>query len=110
MVFLPKSDDSTPQFRPLTLYFCTWLRHTGFTLDTPAVQGLMSKFDPDSSGTLTLDEFIRTCLMLQTAARVFGAFDPQRSGSVTFSFSQFVSLCRARLKARSLKAAGMEFR
>ncbi len=68
-------------------------RHAGFTLDLPALQALVTKFDPDSSGTLTLDEFIRTCLMLQTAARVFGAFDQRKTGNVTFSFSQFVSGC-----------------
>jgi hypothetical protein len=37
-----------------------------------------------------LDEYIRSCLFLQTAARTFGAFDPQRTGQVHLSFNQFV--------------------
>lgn len=38
----------------------------------------------------SLDEYIRSCLFLQTAARTFGAFDPQRTGQVHLSFNQFV--------------------
>jgi hypothetical protein len=38
---------------------------------------MLSKFDPDGSRTLSLDEYIRACLFLQTVARAFGAFDPQ---------------------------------
>jgi hypothetical protein len=40
--------------------------------------------------SLSLDEYIRSCLFLQTAARTFGAFDPQRTGQVHLSFNQFV--------------------
>ena len=51
---------------------------------------MVAKFDPDSSGTLSVDEYIRACLFLQTVARSFGAFDPQRTGRVTLDFSQAV--------------------
>ncbi|KAF8064663.1 prmA [Scenedesmus sp. PABB004] len=66
------------------------LQQAGFALDQPAMMAMIGKFDPDSSGSLSLDEYIRTCLFLQTAARTFGAFDPQRTGQVHLSFNQFV--------------------
>lgn len=50
----------------------------------------MQKFDPDNNKTMSLDEFIRACLFLQTAARTFSAFDAQRRGSITVNFSQFI--------------------
>lgn len=61
------------------------------------------KFDPEASGSapkrLTLDAFIRGCLFLQTAARAFAAFDPERSGSITTNFSQFV-YCASHVRRR----------
>ncbi|KAI8462649.1 MAG: hypothetical protein J3K34DRAFT_175924 [Monoraphidium minutum] len=71
----------------------TALRQAGFTLDPPAVTALMDRFDPDNNKQLTLDEFIRACLFLQTGARTFAAFDPRRSGSITVNFSQFIYCC-----------------
>eukprot|EP00879_Flechtneria_rotunda_P002386 GHRR01002582.1.p1 GENE.GHRR01002582.1~~GHRR01002582.1.p1 ORF type:complete len:169 (+),score=42.16 GHRR01002582.1:192-698(+) len=66
------------------------LRQAGFNLDPPAMMAMIGKFDPDNSGSLSLDEYIRACLFLQTAARTFGAFDPQRTGQIHLSFNQFV--------------------
>eukprot|EP00882_Tetradesmus_deserticola_P001849 GHRQ01001983.1.p2 GENE.GHRQ01001983.1~~GHRQ01001983.1.p2 ORF type:complete len:170 (+),score=46.16 GHRQ01001983.1:152-661(+) len=66
------------------------LQQAGFQLDGPAMMAMISKFDPDNSGSLSLDEYIRTCLFLQTAARTFDAFDPERSGQVHLRFNQFV--------------------
>ncbi|WIA18681.1 hypothetical protein OEZ86_005149 [Tetradesmus obliquus] len=66
------------------------LQQAGFQLDGPAMMAMISKFDPDNSASLSLDEYIRSCLFLQTAARTFGAFDPQRTGQVHLSFNQFV--------------------
>jgi Ca2+-binding EF-hand superfamily protein len=37
--------------------------------------------------------YIRACLFLQTAARTFAAFDPERKGTVTTNFSQFCYCC-----------------
>jgi hypothetical protein len=47
------------------------------------------QFDTDNGGDLSLDEYIRSCLFLQTALRTFAAFDTQREGSVALNFSQF---------------------
>jgi hypothetical protein len=54
---------------------------------------MISKYDPDNSRTLSLDEYLRACLFLQTASRTFGAFDQQRRDSITLNFNQFVYAC-----------------
>ncbi|GIL47881.1 hypothetical protein Vafri_4511 [Volvox africanus] len=66
------------------------LRHAGFQLDNPVLAAMMSRHDPDNSGTLTLDEYIRMCLFLQSCVRTFTAFDPQRSGQIRLDFNQWV--------------------
>ncbi|KIZ05567.1 Sorcin [Monoraphidium neglectum] len=66
------------------------LRQAGFQLDKPAVVAMIDKFDLDNNKQLTLDEYIRSCLFLQTGARTFAAFDAQRSGNINLNFSQFV--------------------
>ncbi len=51
---------------------------------------MMSRHDPDNSGTLSLDEYIRMCLFLQSCVRTFTAFDQQRTGRITLDFNQWV--------------------
>ncbi len=63
---------------------------TGFQLDEPVLAAMMSRHDPDNSGTLTLDEYIRMCLFLQSCVRTFTAFDPQRTGQIRLDFNQWV--------------------
>lgn len=69
------------------------LQHAGFNLDQPVLYSMMQKYDPDVSGTLTLDEYIRMCLFLQSCVRTFSAFDAQRQGRITMDFNQFVYAC-----------------
>ncbi|KIZ06329.1 Peflin [Monoraphidium neglectum] len=56
------------------------LRQAGFNLDPPAVAALIDRYDPDNNKQLSLDEYIRACLFLQTGTRTFAAFDPHRTG------------------------------
>ncbi len=60
----------------------------GFRLDPPVLQSMMARHDPDNSGTLSLDEYIRMCLFLQSCVRTFTAFDAQRTGRVVMDFNQ----------------------
>lgn len=64
--------------------------HAGFNLDPPVVTAMMTRHDPDNNKAMSLDEFIRMCLFLQSCVRTFTAFDPQRTGRVTLDFGQFV--------------------
>uniref|UniRef100_A0A7R9V5W6 EF-hand domain-containing protein n=1 Tax=Chlamydomonas euryale TaxID=1486919 RepID=A0A7R9V5W6_9CHLO len=66
------------------------LRHAGFNMDPPVVQAMFKRHDPNNSGTLSLDEYIRLCLFLQSCVRTFSAFDAQRAGRITLDFNQFV--------------------
>ncbi|PNW85918.1 hypothetical protein CHLRE_03g200050v5 [Chlamydomonas reinhardtii] len=66
------------------------LNHAGFRLDPPVLAAMMSRHDPDNSGTLSLDEYIRMCLFLQSCVRTFTAFDQQRTGKITLDFNQWV--------------------
>mmetsp|Transcript_31983 Transcript_31983/g.71071 ORF Transcript_31983/g.71071 Transcript_31983/m.71071 type:complete len:168 (-) Transcript_31983:312-815(-) len=66
------------------------LAQAGFRLDKPAFDAIFNKHDPNKASNIELTEFVRLCLSLQTAARAFAAFDPQRTGKVTLSFDQFV--------------------
>uniref|UniRef100_A0A7S0RDI4 EF-hand domain-containing protein n=1 Tax=Chlamydomonas leiostraca TaxID=1034604 RepID=A0A7S0RDI4_9CHLO len=66
------------------------LQHAGFQLDDAVVQVMMKKHDPDRSGSMSLPEFIKMTLFLQSCVRAFSAFDPQRRGKVEFTFPQFV--------------------
>mmetsp|Transcript_3299 Transcript_3299/g.9479 ORF Transcript_3299/g.9479 Transcript_3299/m.9479 type:complete len:173 (-) Transcript_3299:93-611(-) len=62
----------------------------GFQLDEHAFYATCKAFDPDRSGTLGEPEFIALTIFLQSAKGIFEAFDTGRTGSVTFSFPQFV--------------------
>ncbi len=53
----------------------------------------MTKYDPDGSGTLSLDEYLRACLFLKTTRRTFDAYDRQRTGSITLTYNHFVYAC-----------------
>jgi len=62
----------------------------GFDLDQHSFYATVKAFDPDRTGTLGEPEFIAMTLFLQSARGIFSSFDTGRTGSVTFSFPQFV--------------------
>lgn len=62
----------------------------GYRLEGPAVQALCRSFDPDRNGRFGLPEYTMLCVFLLSAKQIFGAFDPQHSGRVSFDYSQFV--------------------
>lgn len=66
------------------------LTQAGFQLETPAFETVFGTFDPDSTGTLSLAEFMGLTLFLQSCSLTFSAFDAGRTGRVTLDFSQFV--------------------
>ena len=69
----------------------------GFQLDQHAFESAFYAFDPDRNQTLNVTEFMGLSVFAQSTARIFGAFDPQRSGRITLDYNQFVyavSNCR----------------
>eukprot|EP00756_Hemistasia_phaeocysticola_P014884 Hpha_TRINITY_DN15370_c1_g1::TRINITY_DN15370_c1_g1_i1::g.87368::m.87368 len=69
------------------------LQHSGFQLDQHAFEASFGAYDPDKNGTMSMTEFVGMCAYLQLALNTFQSFDPQRSGSVTIPFNQFVYMC-----------------
>lgn len=66
------------------------LTQAGFRLEQPAFECVFATFDPDSTNTLSLAEFMGLSVFLQSCSLTFQAFDAHRSGRVTLDFSQFV--------------------
>lgn len=65
------------------------LQQSGYALSEPTFQLMMRKFDRDRRGGLKLDDYIELSIMIGTARNVFGFYDRQRSGYVTFNFDSF---------------------
>ena len=42
---------------------------SGFTMDPPVIAVIFKKHDPDNTHSLSLEEYIRMCLFLQSAVR-----------------------------------------
>lgn len=66
------------------------LTQAGFRLEQPAFECLFGTFDPDSTSTLSLAEFMGMTVFLQSCSLTFSAFDAARTGRVSLDFSQFV--------------------
>lgn len=63
------------------------LRNAGFQMDKPAFEKMYKTFDPDTSGSLSLTEFIGMSIFLQKCTHTFTAFDRARTGSITLNFN-----------------------
>mmetsp|Transcript_5961 Transcript_5961/g.10731 ORF Transcript_5961/g.10731 Transcript_5961/m.10731 type:complete len:170 (+) Transcript_5961:124-633(+) len=62
----------------------------GFQFDEPAFRQLMISFDPDQNNVTTLNEYLSLACFLASSRSIFQAFDPQRSGMIHLTMSQFV--------------------
>eukprot|EP01062_Namystynia_karyoxenos_P070048 TRINITY_DN65425_c0_g1_i1.p1 TRINITY_DN65425_c0_g1~~TRINITY_DN65425_c0_g1_i1.p1 ORF type:complete len:200 (+),score=70.05 TRINITY_DN65425_c0_g1_i1:88-600(+) len=69
------------------------LQQAGFQLDQHAFEAAYKAYDPDHNQVLSMTEFVGLCAYLQMCMNTFQAFDPQRTGSVTVPFNQFVYMC-----------------
>ena len=66
------------------------LAASGYQLQEHTFQALMRKFDPERYGGLKFDDYIGMSCLLGTASSIFARHDPNRSGSATFTFDQFI--------------------
>ncbi len=57
-------------------------------MERPALEVVFKRFDPSSSGALSLPEFLALVLFLRSATATFNAFDMQRVGVVRLNFNQ----------------------
>ncbi|GLC37051.1 hypothetical protein PLESTB_001396900 [Pleodorina starrii] len=68
------------------------LIHMGHRLDGTVMRAVLDRYDTDTRGTFGVEDFLRMCLFLRTAARAFQAFDTGKRGTVQLSLNQ---LCYA---------------
>lgn len=73
------------------------LQDLHFALDDPSFFSACQSFDPLRTGTLRLKEFISLCVFLQSARKLFGAFDVGNQGHLTLDFNQFI-FCASNLR------------
>eukprot|EP00760_Papus_ankaliazontas_P015386 PhM_4_TR16495/c0_g2_i1/m.21365 len=70
------------------------LQQTGYQLSEPTFQLMMRKLDRERRGEIGLDGYIEMCIFLGMARNIFGFYDNQRTGQVSFNFDSF---CTANL-------------
>lgn len=68
------------------------LQTMGYRLSDSFVAIALSKFDPDRTGNLRFDDFIRLCCILNSLTMQFAQNDPQRQGRITVAYEQFLTM------------------
>lgn len=66
------------------------LTHAGYQLDKPALQAVFQRFDPLRRGAMGLAEFLALTLFLRSSTATYNAFDPNRTGTITLTYNQFL--------------------
>eukprot|EP00760_Papus_ankaliazontas_P015385 PhM_4_TR16495/c0_g1_i1/m.21367 len=67
------------------------LATSGYRLAEPTFQLLMRKVDRERRGELALSGYLDLCMILGHTRNVFGFYDKQRAGQVTFDFDGFLT-------------------
>jgi Ca2+-binding EF-hand superfamily protein len=70
-----------------------WLKgraRAGFHLDQHAFAASFGAFDPDRTGSMSTAEFVALAVFCRLTAAMYQAFDPQRMGRATLDYNQFV--------------------
>jgi Ca2+-binding EF-hand superfamily protein len=62
---------------------------SGYQLQEGTFQIMMKKFDKEQVGGLRFDDYIALPITIGTVRNVFGFYDRQRTGQVTFNFDTF---------------------
>eukprot|EP00116_Pleurobrachia_bachei_P002946 sb/3463208/ len=64
----------------------------GFNLSPRFYNTLMRKFDRTGSKTITFDDFIQCCVLIQTLSAAFQRKDTARTGRITITYEEFMDL------------------
>lgn len=71
---------------------CNAYRQMGYNLTPQFAQTVVAKFDIMGRQSLTLDNFIQSCVMLKSLTDAFKSRDPTSSGRVNMSYEDFMTL------------------
>jgi peflin len=66
------------------------LADSGYQMAEGTFQTMMRKFDRHRCGSLGFDDYVELSIFIATARNVFGFYDRQRTGQVTFNFDSFL--------------------
>lgn len=67
-------------------------RQMGYNLSPQFAQTVVAKFDTMGRRSLTLDNFIQSCVMLKGLTDAFRSRDPTGSGRVNMGYEDFMTL------------------
>lgn len=86
------SVDSTHEQYIYNICFFPAYRQMGYNLSPQFAQTVVAKFDIMGRQSLTLDNFIQSCVMLKSLTDAFKSRDPTSSGTVNMSYEDFMTL------------------
>lgn len=64
----------------------------GFNVSPRFVQTVLYKFDHFGRRSLTLDNFIQSCVMIKSLTDAFKQRDSNMSGTITLSYEDFMTM------------------
>lgn len=64
----------------------------GYNLSPQFMQMVVCKFDIRGRRSITLDNFIQSCVMIKSLTDMFMARDTQRTGRITVSYEDFMTM------------------
>lgn len=64
----------------------------GYNLSPQFAQTVIAKFDTMGRRSLTLDNFIQSCVMLKSLTDAFRSRDPTGTGTVRMGYEDFLTL------------------
>jgi peflin len=67
------------------------LADSGYQLAEGTFQTMMRKFDRKRQGSLSFDDYVELSIFISTTRNVFGFYDRQRTGQITFNFDSFLA-------------------
>ncbi|KAI0983336.1 hypothetical protein GJ496_001084 [Pomphorhynchus laevis] len=70
----------------------TALKSFGYRLSDSFFELLIQKFDRRGRGDVAFDDFIQSCVSLQSLTAAFRHFDTQQTGYITISYEEFLRL------------------
>ena len=68
------------------------LSQLGYNLGENFQAIALAKFDPDRTGSLRFDDFVRFCCVLNNLTQQFAAVDVNRTGSATLNYEQYLNI------------------
>ena len=70
----------------------TALQLMGYKFSDSFINIALAKFDPDKTGAIRFDDFIRLCCILSSLSEQFSKQDGRRTGNIMIGYETFMSM------------------